>query len=309
MFGNIVENRDGVTSVNGMTGAVVISTGGTGDVVGPSSATDNAIARYDTTTGKLLQNSIPTIDDSGNLNINAGATLNIYDSTGTKNLQVFQDASQARFKAINTGFVIESANFSNIFLDPSGGLGNGTVVITTNLDMSSKAIGAVTQINDSSGNELFIFSPTASAVNEITIKNNATTASPSISATGGDTNVNLLIQAKGTGAIQTGASLMPTTTATYNIGSTALRYGTVFSGSLNINNASAITLGAGSNVVLDTATGTKIGTATTQKIGFYNATPVVQGTAIADSAGNITSVMTQLNLVLAQLRTFGLIAP
>lgn len=30
---------------------------GTGDVVGPSSATDNAIARYDTGTGKLLQNS------------------------------------------------------------------------------------------------------------------------------------------------------------------------------------------------------------------------------------------------------------
>ena len=40
---------------------------GTGDVVGPSSATDNAVARYNTTTGKLLQNSGVTIDDSGNL--------------------------------------------------------------------------------------------------------------------------------------------------------------------------------------------------------------------------------------------------
>ena len=40
---------------------------GTGDVVGPSSATDNAIARYDTTTGKLIQNSVVTIDDSGNM--------------------------------------------------------------------------------------------------------------------------------------------------------------------------------------------------------------------------------------------------
>lgn len=36
---------------------------GTGDVVGPASATDNAIARYDLTTGKLIQNSGITIAD------------------------------------------------------------------------------------------------------------------------------------------------------------------------------------------------------------------------------------------------------
>jgi hypothetical protein len=36
---------------------------GTGDVVGPASATDNAIARYDSTTGKLIQNSGITIAD------------------------------------------------------------------------------------------------------------------------------------------------------------------------------------------------------------------------------------------------------
>jgi hypothetical protein len=39
---------------------------GTGDVVGPASATDNAIARFDGTTGKLIQNSVTTIDDTGN---------------------------------------------------------------------------------------------------------------------------------------------------------------------------------------------------------------------------------------------------
>ena len=40
--------------------------GGSGDVVGPASATDNAITRFDTTTGKLIQNSVTTIDDTGN---------------------------------------------------------------------------------------------------------------------------------------------------------------------------------------------------------------------------------------------------
>ena len=40
---------------------------GSGDVVGPSSATDNAIARFNTTTGKLIQNSAVTISDTGDM--------------------------------------------------------------------------------------------------------------------------------------------------------------------------------------------------------------------------------------------------
>ena len=44
----------------------------TGDVFGPSSATDNALVRFDTTTGKLIQNGTVTQDDNGTLaNVNA----------------------------------------------------------------------------------------------------------------------------------------------------------------------------------------------------------------------------------------------
>ena len=62
---------------------------GSGDVAGPASATDNAIARFDSTTGKLLQNSGVTVDDSDNMSmagrldvggVNAGAKLNVYGS-------------------------------------------------------------------------------------------------------------------------------------------------------------------------------------------------------------------------------------
>jgi len=38
---------------------------GAGDVVGPASATDNAITRFDNTTGKLVQNSLVTVSDTG----------------------------------------------------------------------------------------------------------------------------------------------------------------------------------------------------------------------------------------------------
>jgi hypothetical protein len=40
-----------------------------GQVTGPASATDNAIARYDGTTGKLLQGSTAVIDDSGQMGV------------------------------------------------------------------------------------------------------------------------------------------------------------------------------------------------------------------------------------------------
>jgi len=40
---------------------------GTGDVTGPGSSTDDAVARFDGTTGKVVQNSPVTIDDSGNI--------------------------------------------------------------------------------------------------------------------------------------------------------------------------------------------------------------------------------------------------
>jgi len=40
---------------------------GSGDVIGPASSTDNTVARYNSTTGKLLQGSGVTIDDSNNV--------------------------------------------------------------------------------------------------------------------------------------------------------------------------------------------------------------------------------------------------
>lgn len=45
----------------------VNSSAGAGDVVGPASATDNALVRFDGTTGKLIQNGNITEDDNGNM--------------------------------------------------------------------------------------------------------------------------------------------------------------------------------------------------------------------------------------------------
>jgi len=73
------------------------SAGASGDVVGPASATDNAVVRFDGTTGKLVQNSVVTIADStgdvagvgaltmgGNLTLSGGTANGVLYLNGSK---------------------------------------------------------------------------------------------------------------------------------------------------------------------------------------------------------------------------------
>ena len=61
-------------------------------------------------------------------------------------------------------------------------------------------------ITDENDLEQIKFSTTASAVNEIQVKNAATGNAPAITATGDDTNINLELAGKGTGVITSGSS-------------------------------------------------------------------------------------------------------
>lgn len=57
-------------------------------------------------------------------------------------------------------------------------------------------------IADANGNEEIVFGTTASAVNEIKVTNAATGNAPKIASQGGDSNVNLDLDAKGTGIVR-----------------------------------------------------------------------------------------------------------
>jgi hypothetical protein len=73
----------------------------------------------------------------------------------------------------------------------------------------------------------------------------------------------------------------------------------------------SVTLWDAANLAVGTTTGTKIGTATNQKLSVYNATPVVQGAAVADATGgSVIDVegRAALNALLARIRAFGIIA-
>lgn len=114
------------------------------------------------------------------------------------------------------------------------------------------------------GLEALELAETASAVNHIKLTNAATAGAPLVSAVGDDTNIDLDLQAKGTGII---------------------------------NAKSGVTFDDAKDIAVGTATGTKIGTATSQKIGFYNATPVVQPSAYTQTYSTADKTVAALTLV------------
>jgi hypothetical protein len=61
------DGTNGQALITDGNGVLSWSTAASGDVYGPASATDNAIARFDLTTGKIIQNSGVIIDDSNNI--------------------------------------------------------------------------------------------------------------------------------------------------------------------------------------------------------------------------------------------------
>lgn len=90
--------------------------GGSGDVVGPASATDNAVVRFDSTTGKLVQNSVVTIaDTSGNM---AGVgTLNTHTIPGGTDTFAMLAASQTLTNKTLTSPVLTTPQINDTSAD------------------------------------------------------------------------------------------------------------------------------------------------------------------------------------------------
>lgn len=91
-----------------ITGTTISATG-SGDVVGPASSTDNAIARWDGTTGKLLQDSGVTIDDFGVMTA-SGVLLLDQSGAGPQSLALVTTENLTANRALV--FIVNDANRS-----------------------------------------------------------------------------------------------------------------------------------------------------------------------------------------------------
>lgn len=156
-------------AINNSAGGIEIVGTATGDVVGPASSTDNAIVRFDSTTGKLVQDSVVIIDDVGvttgitqldvdNLRLD-GNTLSSTDTNGDINLTpdgTGQVVSGGEFVAPDGAFNNPSITFSsdntsgfalngagNLVAVASGGLAMtwSSTQIATNKDITGNSTG------------------------------------------------------------------------------------------------------------------------------------------------------------------------
>ena len=148
-----------------------------GDVAGPSSATDNAVARFDTTTGKLIQNSLVIIDDTGSvtgvnaltaesLTVNNNATLG---SSNTDTLDVRSRISSDLDPETNNAKDIGSSgrNWRDGFFGRTVHTVNLELTGTTSFDGSQGTSGQVLT-SAGTGNTPTWTTPTVGTVTSIT---------------------------------------------------------------------------------------------------------------------------------------------
>ena len=122
-------------------------------------------------------------------------------------------------------------------------------------------------INDENGNEQIIFQTTSSAVNQFDITNAATGNAPSLSATGGDSNIDVAIVPKGTGETKIGTGAA----------------------------AATLTSSGAYDLVLDTNSGSNSGTITITDGANGNITATPNGTGLVEIGGNTNAGTVQLN--------------
>jgi hypothetical protein len=206
-------------TITNSAGAITIAAaggGGSGDVVGPASSTDNALARFDLATGKLLQNSVGLLSDTGVLTGLTGLT-----SSGSVTLS---GLTSGRVPYASTGGLLaDSANllYSGTDLTVYGlTVGRGAGAVSTNTAVGASALAANTTgaNNTGLGNSALISNTTGN-------RNSSVGRSALGSATTGSDNSALgyfALQSTSTGANNTAvgvSALQENTTASYNTAS------------------------------------------------------------------------------------------
>ena len=227
-------------------------------------STDTLVGRAttDTLTNKTLTTPvISTITNTG--------TLTLPTSTDTLVGRATTDTLTNKSISLTTNTISGTlAEFNTALSDDNFVSLTGTETLT-NKTLTSPKIG--TSVLDTNGNELLLLTATASAVNELTLANAATTGRPTISATGTDTNIGIAITPKGTGTILVGNSIIPSGDGTMDLGSSAAKFRDLYlssssffmgttkvtmhaDGYLQFNTNSAGGYPGGSNVKVATAT-------------------------------------------------------
>jgi len=194
----IIKGNDGGSDVTALTfdmsDAGKATFGGNVVVTGDLTVSGDDITMGTNTAGNLL------VADGTNFNSIAAGSLSEISTVANDDVFIAVDTSGGGLKKIARSAIVAglatSGAISNVVEDTSPQLG-------ANLDTNSHniLIDDAHFIADENSNEQIIFQTTGSAVNQFDVTNAATGAGPKLSATGGDSNIDLDIEAKGTGHV------------------------------------------------------------------------------------------------------------
>jgi hypothetical protein len=241
-----------------------------GDVVGPSSATDNAVARYDTTTGKLIQNSLVLIGDTGNvtgvnaltaesLTVNDNTTLG-FSNTDTLDVRarIISDLEPNADNAKDIG--TSGRNWRDGFFGRNLSTVNFEVTGTTSFDgqqgtsgqvLTSAGTGATPTWTTPTTGTVTSVSGTGT-VNGISLSGTVT-SSGSLTLGGALTGVDLATQVTGTLPIANGGTGQTTASAAFNALSPVTSTGDLILGN-GVNSSTRLPIGANTYVLTSNGT-------------------------------------------------------
>ena len=175
-------------------GVLSWTTGAAGDVVGPATATDNAITRFDLTTGKLVQNSLVTVADDGAIVApQVGSVIPFYfanqaafPSASTYHGALAHSHADAAMYFAHGGVWTRILNDSGPLGTPSSGTvtnltGTASININGTVGATTPAVGTFTVLTGSSvvaSNGLFVNNTTVAANYTIASGFNAMSVGP-----------------------------------------------------------------------------------------------------------------------------------
>lgn len=167
---NITSPTNGQTlQYNSTSGKWEPGTGGTGDVTGAASSTDNAVVRFDGTTGKVIQNSTVTLDDNGNfVNVNSigldTTPGTLPTSVGTISWDDGDGVPSIILKGGNTTLQVGTQEYARVYNDSgttltigqvvyiSGAQGNRVAVKLARADVEATSYGTLGLVSETIAN-------------------------------------------------------------------------------------------------------------------------------------------------------------
>jgi len=266
---------------------------GAGDIVGPASSTDNAIARFDSTTGKLIQDSAATIVDATGqfLSGNGTNSLPTYSFTSSTNSGLYHDSGSTGVSIAYAGVrkVLFQASLTTLTNSTAVGGANGSALIQGNANSATNPSysftgdtntglfsSAADTLDFATGGTSRMTLTTTGLTSAVPIITGAgSVGSPSFSVgTGGlySGGAGILSFSNGTSGISwDGTMFYPNTTTTRNLGGASNIWNIGYITTIELGNASDTTFSRvsagvaaieGNNIVVNTSSPT-LGTITT----------------------------------------------